>query len=321
MSHITLGQRYTIEVMLQRGYKQIDISRSIGKDKSVISREIKRNCDNRSSNYRSELAQKKYDQRQGNKPKQIKFTEEVRCYVEQKLKEKWSPEQISKTVTQVDLVMVSHERIYQHIIQDKKIKGTLWTNLRRKKKYRKRCVTEDRRGKLANTKNIRDRPPEVDQRSRYGDYEVDLILGANHKGAILTLNDRKTGIVKMRLLKSKNAKMVSKQIVKALKAERGKIHTITSDNGKEFSEHEYISKSLGIEFYFADPYSSWQRGSNENINGLVRQYFPKKTNFGQLSWRDIKYAETQLNNRPRKRYGFKSPKEEFNLLTKVAFAA
>ena len=321
MSHITLAQRYTIEVMLQRGYKQIDISRAIGKDKSVVSREIKRNCDKRSSNYRSELAQKKYSQRQENKPKRIKFTEEVQNYVEQKLKEKWSPEQISKTIIEGGLEMVSHERIYQHIIQDKKKKGMLWTNLRRKKKYRKRCVTEDRRGKLAYTKNIKHRPPEVDQRSRYGDYEVDLILGANHKGAILTLNDRKTGVVKMRLLKSKNAKMVSKQIVKALKGERGKIHTITSDNGKKFSEHEYISKRLGIEFYFADPYSSWQRGSNENLNGLVRQYFPKKTNFEKLSWRDIKYVENQLNNRPRKRYGFKTPKEEFNLLTKVAFAA
>lgn len=193
--------------------------------------------------------------------------------------------------------------------------------MRRKRKYKKRCVVEDRRGKLVNTQSIHERPEDVDQRSRYGDYEVDLIIGANHKGGLLSMNDRRTGKVKIRKIESKNSKHIAKLIVAALRKEKGHIHTITSDNGREFADHEYVSKKLGITFYFADPYSSWQRGSNENLNGLIRQYFPKKTNFDQVTKDQVKKVENQLNRRPRKRYGFRSPLEEFNLLTKVAFAA
>lgn len=321
MSHLTQEQRYTISVMKAQGYSQKDISKAIGKDKSVVSRELYRNCDQRSGRYDCDLAHRKYTQRQKTKLRAIKFTDEVKNYVDLKLEQKWSPEQISRTAAPGGLTMVSPERIYQYIIEDKKKGGNKYQHLRRKKKYKKRCVVEDRRGKLSNPKSIHDRPQEADRRSRYGDYEVDLIIGANHKGGLLTMNDRKTGRVKIRKIKGKNAKMIAKQIIAALKKEKGMIHTITSDNGKEFGEHEYISKQLGIGFYFADPYSSWQRGSNENLNGLIRQYFPKKTNFDEVTIYDIKKVENQLNKRPRKRYGYRSPIEEFNLLTKVAFAA
>ena len=155
---------------------------------------------------------------------------------------------------------------------------------------------------------------------RYGDYEVDLIVGAHHKGGILTMNDHRTGKVKIRKIKSKNSKHIAKLIVAALRGEKGRIHTITSDNGREFADHEYVSNKLGIKFYFADPYSSWQRGCNENLNGLIRQYFPKKTNFDTVSKNEIKRVENQLNKRPRKRFGFKSPIQVYNSLTKVAFA-
>lgn len=321
MKHLTQEQRYTISVMKEQGYNQKDIAEAINKDKSTVSRELRRNCDQRSGKYTSNLAQRKYMYRQKTKPRVIKFTGEVQKYVDEKLNIKWSPEQISKTPVTNGLVLVSHERIYQYIIADKKNGGDKYTHLRRKKKYKKRCITEDRRGKLTNTKSIHDRPPEADQRSRYGDFEVDLIIGANHKGGLLTINDRTTGLARIRKIKGKNAKEIAKQIVKTLKKEKGSIHTITSDNGKEFSEHEYVSKKLGIEFYFADAYSSWQRGSNENLNGLIRQYFPKKCNFDDVTIYDVRKVENQLNNRPRKRYGFRTPKQEFNLLTKVAFAA
>jgi IS30 family transposase len=321
MSHLTQEQRYTISVMKKQGYKQKDISIAIGKDKSVISRELKRNCNQRNGIYHCDLAQSKYVKRQKDKPRAIKFTEEVRQYVDKQLEQKWSPEQISKTPAPGGLQMVSHERIYQYIIADKKKGGDKYKHLRRKKKYKRRCVTEDRRGKLTNTKSIHDRPQEVDRRSRYGDYEVDLIVGANHKGGLLTMNDRKTGLVKIRKIEGKNSKQIAKLIVAALKHEKGRIHSITSDNGREFADHQYISNKLGIDFYFADPYSSWQRGSNENLNGLIRQYFPKKTNFDTVSKEDVKKVENQLNKRPRKRFGFKSPIQEYNLLTKVAFAA
>jgi transposase, IS30 family len=306
--------------MKEKGYRQKDIADAINKHKSTVSRELRRNCDQRNGKYICELAQRKYITRQKTKPRAIKFTDSVQKYVDKKLESKWSPEQISKTPVTNGLVLVSHERIYQYIIADKKKGGDKYTHLRRKKKYKKRCITEDRRGKLANTNSIHDRPQEAVERTRYGDFEVDLIIGANHKGGLLTINDRATGLAKIRMIKGKNAKQIARQIVSALKKQKGSIYTITSDNGKEFSEHEYISKKLGIKFYFADPYSSWQRGSNENLNGLVRQYFPKKYNFDDVTIYDIRKVENQLNNRPRKRYDFRTPKEEYNLLTKVAFA-
>lgn len=321
MSHITQEQRYTISVMKEQGYSQKDISITIGKDKSVVCRELRRNCDQRNGRYDFDLAHRKYKHRQRDKPRAIKFTDEVRKYVDTKLEQKWSPEQISLTPVPRGLRLVSHERIYQYIIEDKKRGGDKYKHLRRKKKYKKRCVTEDRRGKLTNTQSIHDRPQEVDQRSRYGDYEVDLIIGANHKGGLLTMNDRRTGKVKIRKIDGKSSKHIAKLIVAALRGEKDRIHTITSDNGREFADHEYVSKKLDINFYFADPYSSWQRGSNENLNGLIRQYFPKKTNFDTISKEDVKRVENQLNKRPRKRFGFKSPIQEFHLLTKVAFAA
>lgn len=312
MSHLTLEQRYTISAMRAQGYSQKDISSAIGKDKSVVSRELKRNCDKRNGRYDYDLAERKYQKRQKDKLRAIKFSAEVRKYVDSKLEQKWSPEQISKTPTPTGLRMVSHERIYQYIAEDKKKGGEKYKHLRRKKKYKRRCVIEDRRGKLSNTNSIHERPKEVDQRMRYGDYEVDLIVGAHHKGGILTMNDRRTGKVKIRKIKSKNSKHIAKLIVAALRGEKGRIHTITSDNGREFADHEYVSNKLGIKFYFADPYSSWQRGCNENLNGLIRQYFPKKTNFDTVSKNEIKRVENQLNKRPRKRFGFKSPIQEYN---------
>jgi IS30 family transposase len=308
--------------MLESGFNKTEIAIAVGVHKSTIGREIKRNCDLRNHQYRADLAHRKSIERHLNKPKRVKFTAAVQKYVEKKLKKQWSPEQISKSKLPKGLdIMVSHERIYQHIISDKKQGGVLYKHKRRQRKYRPRIMKEDRRGKIINAKPISQRPPVVDQRTRYGDYEVDLIIGSNHQGAILTLTERKTGIGKLRLLKSKSATVVSRAIIEALKKEKGKIHTITSDNGKEFADHQKISKKLGIDFYFADPYSSWQRGSNENYNGLVRQYFPKKTDFTKLAWSDVKKVENRLNKRPRKRHKFRSPIEEYNLLTKVAFAA
>ena len=321
MSHVTEGQRYTIEKMLEQGYTQKLIAEVIGKDKSVVSREIKRNRDQRNGNYRSDLAQRKYESRKQEKPKSIRFTQEVKAHVEAKLNEQWSPEQISSTMTQVCGHKVSHERIYQYIIEDKKKGGELHKNLRRRKKYRKRTGAKDHRGKIKDQKSIKDRPVAVEEKTRIGDFEVDLVMGANHKGALVTINDRKTGFAKIKLVKSKDSKVVAKAIVAALKPYKNHIHTVTSDNGKEFAEHKYISEKLGIDFYFAEPYSSWQRGANENLNGLIRQYFPKKTSFEQLSWREIKQVENALNSRPRKRLKYKTPKDEFNSITKVAFAA
>lgn len=319
MGHLTSGQRYTIDVMLRSGFKQNLIAKAIQKDKSVISREIKRNCDKRSEEYRHELATRKYGERKVKKPKKIKLTKEVKRYIESKLELRWSPEQISSTSSEFGDAMVSHERIYQYIIQDKKAGGTLYKYLRRKKKYRRR-LSKDSRGKINNQKNIGLRPAVVDEKSRFGDLEIDLVIGKDHKGALLTANDRKSGYNWIEKLHNKESHTVAAALIKIFMPYKNIIHTITSDNGKEFADHEMVSKALNIDFYFADPYSSWQRGSNENFNGLVRDYLPKKTNFAEVTDEQVKNISEELNQRPRKRLDFVSPLKVFNLLTeKVAF--
>lgn len=322
MSHVTVEQRYVISRMLSKNKKLEEIGIAIGKDKSVVSREIKRNRDQRSGRYKPELAHKKYQNRLHNKPKRVKLTEPVKEYIEKKLADKWSPEQISNSPNLEGLNLVSPESIYKYIALDRKKGGQLYTNLRRKKKRKKRCAPQDNRGKIQNAKGIDKRPKIVEKNTRVGDLEVDLIIGEKHKGALITINDRRSGRSWIKLTRTKDSMKVSKIIIKALEPYKRMIHTITSDNGKEFANFKMIEDRLEVEFFFADPYSSWQRGSNENLNGLIRQYFPKKTNFESLTWREVKHVEKMLNNRPRKRLGYRTPNEEFILLTKkVAFAA
>lgn len=308
MSHLTLEQRYTIQSMLQQGYKQNEIARCIGKHKSVISRELTRNCDKRNGKYISDLAQRKYNHRNKTKPKYIVFDDVMRQKVDALLKEDYSPEQVCGSLREQAEQCVSHERIYQHIWEDKKQGGTLHTHLRNQgRRYRKRGAAKDKRGLIVGRVDIENRPKIVEERSRFGDLEVDLIIGKNHKSAILTINDRASGILKMRKVKSKEAEQVSQAIVDELEDWKPFIKTITADNGKEFANHQYVAEELNIDHYFAKPYHSWERGSNENLNGLVRQYFKKKDDFNTISNEQIKIIENKINNRPRKRFKYKNP--------------
>jgi IS30 family transposase len=321
--HITKAQRYTISSMLKQGYKQFEIAKAIGKDKSVISRELKRNSDIRSGNYKDELANKKYAKRQKEKHKYRKFTLEMQKEVEVLLREDYSPEQVVGVFVKQGKPIVSIERIYQHIWDDKKASGTLYTHLRRQgRSYRKPGASKDNRGIIKNRISIEQRPLEVEKRNRFGDLEVDLIIGKNHEQAIVTINDRASGMLKMKKTPSKEAKVVRETITELLEDWVPYIFTITSDNGKEFAEHQRVAEKLYLDYYFAHPYHSWERGSNENLNGLIRQYIPKKTDFKTLSNQYIKDIETKLNNRPRKRFNFESPIFEMEKLLfnqKVAF--
>ena len=242
MSHLTREQRYTICTMLQSGYPQSEIARVINKDKSVVSREIHRNADARSGLYRDDLAHRKYLKRQSTKlnPEpshlRLRIMYEINC--------------VSNTVRNKLQVLpkqngdncVSHERIYQFIWKDKRQKGTLYLDLRnRGRRYKKRSVIYDKRGTIPNRTDISQRPPEVELRERFGDLEIDLIIGKNHKNAILTINDRATGLAKLRKLTGKDAEQLAVATIDCLKDWKPFLHTITSDNGKEFSSHQMIA--------------------------------------------------------------------------------
>ena len=308
MAHLTKPQRYTIEAMLKEGHTQSEIARVIGKNKSVVSREIKRNRDLRSGSYSQDLAQRKYQKRQKEKPKRVRFTDAVKTEVETLLKEDYSPEQVVGTLKKVGKDTVSIETIYQYIWKKKKQGGTLHKHLRNQgRRYRKRGNSKDNRGVIQNRVDIDKRPKVVEERSRFGDLEVDLIIGKNHKQAILTINDRASGMLKMTKVKFKKAEEVSRAIVEQLQDWMPYLHTMTADNGKEFAEHLFVAEELNIDHYFAKPYHSWERGSNENLNRLVRQYLPKKTDFTTITDQQIKEIEDKLNNRPRKRFNYENP--------------
>ena len=308
MAHLTQPQRYTIEAMLKEGHTQSEIARVIGKNKSVVSREIKRNRDLRSGLYSQDLAQRKYQKRQKEKPKRVRFTEAVKTEVETLLKEDYSPEQVVGTLKKLGKDTVSIETLYQYIWKNKKQGGTLHKHLRNQgRRYRKRGNSKDNRGVIQNRVDIDKRPKVVEERSRFGDLEVDLIIGKNHKQAILTINDRASGMLKMTKVKSKKAEEVSRAIVEQLQDWMPYLHTMTADNGKEFAEHLFVAEELNIDHYFAKPYHSWERGSNENLNRLVRQYLPKKTDFTTITDQQIKEIEDKLNKRPRKRFNYENP--------------
>jgi len=312
MKHITREQRYTISEMKQHGFKQVEIAMVIGKDKSVISRELRRNCDKRNGSYNFDLAQRKYDQRQETKPKKNRFTEEVKQLVDGMLLNDYSPEQIAGRAKLNGNQCVSHERIYQYVWQDKKKGGNLHFHLRHKgRKYRKRGAAKDKRGIIKNRVDIEERPKIVDEKIRFGDCEIDTVIGKNHKGALLTINDRVTSLVWISLLSGKEAEPLTQKTIEVLLPIKNMLNTITADNGKEFAFHQKIAEALNVGVYFAKPYHSWERGANENTNGLIRQYFPKGTSFENITNEQVTYVQNKLNNRPRKKLGFLSPNEFF----------
>ena len=323
MSHLTYEQRYAISVMLKSKYRQKQIAEAIDKDKSVVSRENARNCDKRNGNYDADLAERKYEKRRDSKPKKVYFTAEIQEMVEDKLAKKYSPEQIVGVAKKQGVAWVSHERIYQHIWKDKRKKGNLYDHLRTKgKRYRKRGAAKDSRGIIPDRVDISQRPKVVDDRERAGDLEIDTIIGKNHQGAIVTVNDRASGLLKMKKLEGKSAQQLAMATIELLEDMKPFLNTITADNGREFAAHQTISKALEIDFYFARPYHSWERGANENLNGLIRQYIPKQTDFSTITDEYIKFVENELNNRPRKRHDFQTPNQIFNQLTnhqEVAF--
>lgn len=238
------------------------------------------------------------------------MTVQLESLIESKIRIEWSPEQISDWLWAESEHQISHETIYLHIWTDKRSGGDLYSYLRRQgKKYDKRRNGKSTRGCIKNRVSIDDRPAIVDSKSRIGDWEIDTVIGKGHSGALVTIVERVTKLTLTAQVNSKSAKDVTRATIDLLKPYKHIVHTITADNGKEFAYHEKISEALSAEVYFAHPYSSWERGLNENTNGLLRQYFPKSVDFKKVSTASVQHAVRRLNNRPRKDLGFKTPNQ------------
>lgn len=324
MAHFTLDQRYEIQTYRKEGKGFSEIGRLIGRDRSVVSREVGRNSDQRNNVYNAKLADRKALSRHAEKPKYCRLNAGVESNISHYLSLDFSPEQMVGRSKIEGKEMVSVESIYKYIWEDKRKGGILYRSLRAKgKKYRKRGHSKDNRGIITGRIDIDERPAVVDRKERIGDLEIDLVIGKDHKGALITINDRSTGMLFMDKIENKEAGTIENKAIELLQDWKPLLKTITSDNGKEFANHSEIADSLDIDFYFAKPYHSWERGANENLNGLVRQYFPKKSDFGLITKEKIKQVNNILNNRPRKRFGYKTPNEIFaqklDELANVAF--
>jgi IS30 family transposase len=278
-----------------------------------VSRELRRNRGQRG--YRFKQAEAKAQARQALRSKPRKLTASVRRKVEAKLRQmRWSPEQISGWLRDQG-IKLSHERIYQMIWQDKRDGGNLWRSLRRRgKRYNKRAGKNAGRGLIPNRIDISDRPAIVARKARLGDWEGDTVVGAGHKGGLLTLVERKSRLTKISKLRRSTARATQRATVRRLKPIDNFVHTITFDNGKEFAAHQDIAHALKAKIFFATPYHAWERGLNENTNGLIRDFFPKGTDFSTISNAEVAKVERLLNARPRKSLGFRSPQEVFDSL-------
>jgi len=311
-TQLTQEQRYQISALLKTEHSQTEIAAEICVNKSTISRELRRNRGKRG--YRPKQAHR-FAQQRRRKSAHNRISTEIWTKIEEKLRQDWSPEQVSGWLKKNMDTAVSHEWIYQHIYSDKRAGGDLHKHLRCQKKRRKRTGDYDRRGKIPNQVSIEERPEIVEQRDRIGDWEADTIIGAGKRGAIVTLVERKSRFTLLKQVARRTATAVEEAILDMLKPYQVSTHTITFDNGKEFANHQTIAQKLQANVFFAHPYSSWERGTNENTNGLIRQYFPKGSDFSSITEDQISFVKERLNDRPRKCLDFQAPVMVFSQLS------
>lgn len=318
MKHLTLEQRYALKAYLECGITKTEIAIKLGIDRSTLHRELKRNSTKRGGynpGFAQELAEERKERFTTNRKFDIGMQRKIDKWIKE---EQWSPEQIKGYCDGNEIEMVSFERIYQYIRQDKAKGGNLYKHLRHQLKRRKRPVS----GKheiIKNKVSIDQRPDLINKKERFGDWEIDLIVGKNNKGAMVTMVERTTAMVLIRKLeKGKNAEALANTVIDMLLPYKNAVKSITSDNGSEFAQHQIIAKKLQTMFYFAHPYASWERGLSEYSNKLIRQYIPKKSDFNNFDSEFIKQVQYKINRRPRKNLNFKMPKDLFYQC--VAFA-
>jgi IS30 family transposase len=309
-TQLTQEQRYQIYAFMKAHFSKTNIASEIGVHTSTVSREMRRNRGKKG--YRPKQAHCMAVERRQKAKKYVRLTPEVIGLIEEFLCQDFSPEQVCGFLARNHNIEISHESIYQHVLADKARGGILYRHLRHAhKKRKKRYGSYDHRGHIQGRVSIDERPAIVDTRQRIGDWEIDTIIGKRHKGALLTLVERKTKLTLIKKLPKKQADLVAEAAIHLLKPYKEKVCTITSDNGQEFAHHEYIKERLKTTVYFAHPYHAWERGLCENTNGLIRQYFPKGMSFETITDEHVYVVMNRLNNRPRKTLGYKTPNEVF----------
>lgn len=315
--HLTYEQRCQLYILKKRGDSPTSIARALDVHRSTIYRELRRNQGGKG--YRFKQAQRKaIDRRNKTSSRHPKMTQEMIVTIEEKILLQWSPEQISGWLNRTSgNQCISHETIYKHIWEDKRKGGCLYKHLRHQgKKYNKRRSGKAGRGCIPNRVDIDKRPSIVEEKSRLGDWELDTIIGRGHSGAIVSMVDRASKLTKLVKIPRNTAQNATEAILSALLPIKNFVLTLTSDNGKEFANHLEVSQGLNADFFFAQPYHSWERGLNEHTNGLVRQYFPKSINFEDLLQEQLIEVEILLNNRPRNVLDFRTPIEVFDELSR-----
>lgn len=309
-SQLTEVQRYQISALMEARKSRQEIANLLGVSISTIGRELKRNTGQRG--YRPKQAHIKAVRRREWATKAIKMTVDVICLIEAKIALEWSPEQVSGWLAKEQNISLSHERIYQHVWADKRQGGKLYKHLRQSNKKRKKQYgSKDKRGQIRDRVSIDERPAIVEAKLRIGDWEIDTVIGKNHQGALVTLVDRVSKFTLIKKVDSKHARVVTEATIQMLTPYLDKTLTITADNGKEFAGHKKLSEELEAAIYFAHPYSSWERGLNENTNGLIRQYFTKGSSFENISDDEVEMVMDRLNHRPRKTLDYETPHAVF----------
>jgi IS30 family transposase len=310
---LTPEERYMLAALRRQGHNQAEIARSLGRHRSSIGREISRNRCRLDGHYRASKAQERTNGRRSRSRRNQRFTPQDFSRVDQLLCCQWSPEQVAGHLYRLGQLAISHETIYRHIWRDKQAGGLLYTHLRgARKRRRKRYGSYDSRGRLAAKRHISERPAAVETRRQVGHWEIDTVMGTGSKDCIVSLVERKTGLLLIGKLKDRTTQSLNRRVIHLINRHDGLFKTITSDNGTEFHDYQRIEERTQATFYFATPYHSWERGTNENANGLIRQYLPKGTSMAELSQQQCNAIAQKLNMRPRKRLGFKTPLECYN---------
>jgi transposase, IS30 family len=307
------AERYMLAALRRQGLNQSEIARALGRHRSTVCREVGRNSTRADGHYRAFTAQERTNGRRSRSRRNQHFSAADFALIDKLLRRQWSPEQVAGRLRRAGLLSVSHETTYRHVWRDKREGGTLYTHLRgARKRRRKRYGAYDSRGRLAGKRTISERPPEVEARREVGHWEADTVAGSGARDCVITLVERKTGLVLVGKLADRTAEGLSRRAVSLMGRHGARFETVTADNGTEFHDYKRIEERTKALFYFARPYHSWERGSNENANGLLRQYLPKGMSMAGLTQHQCNAIARKLNTRPRKRLGFRTPLECFN---------